>query len=409
MKKTLLRKYAKAIVVVGANVQKGQSVRIDAEVGNEAFVTMVVDEAYKAGASKVRVNWSSDAITKLHYRHQSLKNLSTVSAWQEARLQEEVDECICRIVILSEDPDGLKGVNIKKMQKASQAVRKITKKYRDMLDGKQQWVIAAAPSPAWARKVFPGMRTSTAVEKLWEAILATVYVSEESDPVEEWNRHNESFLEKCKKLNSYAFERVEYKSSNGTDFKVWLIPGAQWMGGGETSLHGIYFNPNMPTEEIFTSPMKGKAEGTVVSTKPLAYQGQIIDNFSITFKDGKAVSWKAEKGEELLGNMLTLDEGASMLGELALVPVNSPISQSNILYFNTLFDENASCHLAIGAGFPNVIEGYENMSLDEIHELGINDSITHTDFMIGAEDMSIKGYTADGKCVEIFKNGNWAI
>jgi len=409
MKKTLLKKYAKAIVVIGANVQKGQSVVITAAVDNEPFVAMVVEEAYKAGASKVRVNWTSDAITKLNYRHQSLKTLSKVSAWQEARLQEEVDECVCKIVILSEDPDGLKGVNIAKMQKANQAVRKVTKPYRDQLEGKQQWTIAATPSVKWAKKVFPGVRTSVAVEKLWEAILATVYVSEDSDPVEEWNKHNESFLEKCRILNSYNFERMEYKSSNGTDFKVWLIPGAKWMGGGETSLHGIYFNPNMPTEEIFTSPMKGKAEGTVVSTKPLAYQGQIIDNFSITFKDGKAVSWKAEKGEDLLGNMLTLDEGASMLGELALVPSKSPISESNILYYNTLFDENASCHLAIGFGFPNVIEGYESKSLDEIHDLGVNDSITHTDFMIGSEDMSIKGYTQDGKCVEIFKDGNWAI
>ena len=409
MKKTLLRKYAKAIVVVGANVQKGQSVVITAAVDNADFTALVVDEAYKAGASKVRVDWTCDSITKLHYRHQSLKNLSKVAPWQEARLQESVDECSCKIVILSEDPDGLKGVNIAKMQKANQAVRKITKKYRDQLEGKQQWVIAAAPSKAWAKKVFPGERASVAVEKLWEAILATVYVSEDKDPVEEWNKHNESFLAKCKILNDYAFDRLEYKSKNGTDFKVWLIPGAKWMGGGEMSLHGIYFNPNMPTEEIFTSPMKGRAEGTVVSTKPLAYKGQIIDNFSITFKDGKAVSWKAEKGEDLLGNMLTLDEGAAMLGELALVPAASPISESNILYYNTLFDENASCHLAIGFGFPNVIEGYENMSLEDIHALGVNDSITHTDFMIGAEDMSIKGYTKDGKCVDIFKDGNWAI
>ncbi len=409
MKKSLLRKYAKAIVVVGANVQKGQSVKVEADVCNEAFAAMVVDEAYKAGAKKVEIKWNSDAMTKLHYRHQSLKTLSTVPAWQEAKLQTEVDECVCRILILSEDPDGLKGVNIEKMQKANQAVRKITKKYRDQLEGKQQWTIAAAPSVPWAKKVFPELRASAAVEKLWEAILATVYVSEDTDPVEEWNRHNESFLEKCKLLNSYNFARMEYKSSNGTDFTVGLIPGAQWMGGGEMSLHGIYFNPNMPTEEIFTSPMKGDAEGTVVSTKPLAYQGQVIDNFSITFKGGKAVSWKAEQGEELLGKMLTLDEGAAMLGELALVPVSSPISESNILYFNTLFDENASCHLAIGFGFPNVIEGYENKTLDEIHALGVNDSITHTDFMIGSDDMSIKGYTQDGKCVEIFRNGNWAI
>lgn len=409
MKKSLLRKYAGAIVRVGANVQKGQSVRIDAEVNNEDFVALVVEEAYRAGAKKVHVNWSSDAVQKQHYRHQSLKTLSEVPAWQEEKLRLEVEECVCRIVILSEDPDGLKGVNVVKMQKAEQAVRKVTKKYRDALEGKQQWVIAAAPSKEWAKKVFPGLRAGAAVEKLWEAILATVYVTEDTDPVEAWNRHNEEFLEKCRKLNEYRFRRMEYRSANGTDLKVELIPEAVWMGGGETTLGGIYFNPNMPTEEIFTTPMKGKAEGTVVATRPLAYQGQIIDHFSITFRDGKAVSWKAEKGEDLLGRMLTLDEGASMLGELALVPVNSPISQSGILFFNTLFDENASCHLAVGMGFPNVIEGYENKSLAEIRAMGVNDSIIHTDFMIGAEDMSIRGVTGDGTCVDVFVNGTWAI
>lgn len=409
MKKLLLKKYANAIVTIGANVQKGQHVKINASVEIADFVQLVVEAAYKAGAKKVYVDWSSEGITKLNYRYQSVSVMSKVSKWQEEKLAEEVDIVPCRIVLLSDDPDGLKGVNLEKMQKVQQAHAAVTKKYRDALDCKQQWTIAAVPSKAWAKKVFPGMRTHAAVERLWEAILQTVYVSADKDPHEEWNRHNKSFAEKCALLNDYKFDRVEYKSKNGTDFTVWLIPDAKWEGGGEYTLSGQYFNPNMPTEEIFTSPMKGRAEGTVVATKPLCYRGQLIENFKIVFKDGKATSWSAEKGEELLTKMLTFDEGASMLGELALIPYDSPINNLGILFYETLFDENASCHIAIGSGFTNLIDDYSKYTLEEIHDKGINDSMIHVDFMIGSEDMNITGYTKNGERVEIFKNGNWAI
>ena len=409
LKKLLLKKYANAIVTIGANVQKGQHVKINASVEIADFVQLVVEAAYKAGAKKVYVDWSSEGITKLNYRYQSVSVMSKVSKWQEEKLAEEVDIVPCRIVLLSDDPDGFKGVNLEKMQKVQQAHAAVTKKYRDALDCKQQWTIAAVPSKAWAKKVFPGMRTHAAVERLWEAILQTVYVSEDKDPHEEWNRHNKSFAEKCALLNDYKFDRVQYKSKNGTDFTVWLIPDAKWEGGGEYTLSGQYFNPNMPTEEIFTSPMKGRAEGTVVATKPLCYRGQLIENFKIVFKDGKAISWSAEKGEDLLTKMLTFDEGASMLGELALIPYDSPINNLGILFYETLFDENASCHIAIGSGFTNLIDDYSKYTLEEIHEKGINDSMIHVDFMIGSDDMNITGYTKNGQGVEIFKNGNWAI
>lgn len=409
LKKSLLKKYANAIVTIGANVQKGQHVKINASVEIFEFVEMVVEAAYKAGAKKVYVDWSSDGITKLHYRHQPVSVMAKISDWQEEKLKEEVRVIPCRIVLLSNDPDGLKGVNLEKMQKVQQAHSMVTKKYRDALDCKQQWTIAAVPSKAWAKKVFPGLRTSVAVEALWDAILRTVHVGEEQDHHEAWAKHNKSFAEKCALLNSFRFDRLEYKSKNGTDFMVWLIPDAKWEGGGEYTLSGQYFNPNMPTEEIFTSPMKGRAEGVVVATKPLCYRGQLIENFKIEFKDGKAVNWSAEKGQDLLTKMLTFDEGASMLGEVALIPYDSPINNLGILFYETLFDENASCHIAMGSGFTNLIENYSQYTLDEIHEKGINDSMIHVDFMIGSDDMSIKGYTKDGKCVEIFRNGNWAI
>lgn len=407
MKKSLLKKYAKLIVRVGADVQKGQPVIIYASVDQYEFVTLVVDECYKAGAREVDIEWSYQPITKLGYRHKSLKKLSEVPVWKEEKLKLMAKECPCRIHILSDDPDGLNGINQDKMQKANIAVSKVTKIYRDAIENKHQWTIAAVPSVKWAKKVFPDDRASTAMDKLWKQILATVRITEDNDPVEEWNKHNKNLADRCAFLNSHKFDTLEYSSSNGTSFKVGLIPDGCWHGGGSYTLQGVYYNPNMPTEEVYTSPMRGKAEGRVVSTKPLSYQGQIIDKFYIDFKDGKAVKWGAEKGEELLTKMLTMDEGASYIGELALIPCNSPINNSGVLFYETLFDENASCHVAMGMGFTECIEGYENMSMEECHEKGINDSIIHVDFMIGSEDMSVTGYK-DGKATPIFVNGNWA-
>lgn len=408
MKKALLKKYARLAVVTGAAVQKNQPVVVYADVEQSEFAMLVVEEAYKAGASKVRMEWLSQPLTKLHFRHQNLKNLSHVDAWVEEREKQFCEELPATIHILSEDPDGLKGVNKDKMQKVRQSRYKVLKKYRDESDNKYQWTILAVPSKQWAKKVFPAERTSVAISKLWDAILKTIRLTEDNDPVEAWEQHNKAFAEKCAFLNNQKFEYLHYSSKNGTDFKCWLIPQANWIGGGEKTLRGVYFNPNMPTEEVFTSPMKGRCEGRLVSTKPLSYLGQLIENFYIDFKDGKAVSWDAEKGKDTLEKIITSDESAAMLGELALVPDDSPISNSGILFYNTLFDENASCHVALGAGFTNTINGYEKLTQDECHALGINDSMVHVDFMIGAPDMQITGYK-DGIAIPIFKNGNWAI
>jgi aminopeptidase len=283
------------------------------------------------------------------------------------------------------------------------------KPFIDAMDNKYRWCIAAVPGEKWAKKVFPGMRTSQAVEKLWEAILKCARAEEGSDPAENWKRHNESFVARCEYLNSLGIKELKYKSENGTDFTVGLIPDGIFMGGGEYSLLGDFYNPNIPTEEIFTSPMRGKADGIVYATKPLSYRGELITNFSVRFEDGKAVEVHAEKGEELLNQMIAMDEGASYLGECAIVPYSSPINKSGILFYNTLFDENAACHLALGEGFANCLKDFDKYTLEQCREKGINESMIHEDFMIGNESLCIEGICEDGSSVTILKNGEWAI
>ena len=406
MKKTVLREYAKLIVRMGANVQKGQEVLIYAGLDQPEFVQMVVEEAYKAKAKEVTVHWNYQPLAKAHYRYQSLKTLSTVKEWEKARQQHYCDVIPARIHLSSADPDGLKGVNTAKMAKVRQMSYPILKPYSEALDGKQQWCIAAVPGAAWAKKVFPGMRTSQAIEKLWEAILMTSRVCDDS--VKAWEEHNADLAQRCAYLNDLQIRSLHYTAENGTDLTVGMIPEAVFCGGGETTKGGVFFNPNIPTEECFISPMKGQAEGIVYSTKPLSYQGQLIENFWLRFENGKAVESGAEKGAELLEQMITMDEGAAYLGECALVPQTSPINQSGLLFYNTLFDENAVCHLAVGRGFNDTIRDYHNKTNDECKALGINDSMIHVDFMIGCDTMNIDALCADGKTVRIFENGNWA-
>ena len=406
MKKTTLRAYARLIVRCGVNVQKGQEVMVYADLDQPEFVQMVVEEAYKAKAKKVIVEWNYQPLAKIHVRYQSVKTLGSVPEWQLARRQHMVDEVPARIHLISEDPDGLKGMNMAKMAKARRMSYPILKPYSDKLEGMQQWCIAAVPGKAWAKKVFPGERTSVAMEKLWEAILTTSRVTE--DPVKAWEEHNADLRKRCEYLNSLGIESLHYTADNGTDLTVGMIPEAIFCGGSEVSRQKIEFNPNIPTEECFISPMKGKAEGIVYSTKPLSYRGILIENFYMRFEGGKVVEAHAEKGDEALNTMLSMDEGARYLGECALVPQASPICQSGILFYNTLFDENAACHLAVGMGFADTIRDHHNKTLEECRTLGVNDSMIHEDFMIGCDSMNIDATTRDGKVVPIFRSGNWA-
>ena len=407
MRQSQLRKYARLLARVGINVKKGQTVFVEAALDQPEFVTMVVEECYKAGASEVYVDWSHQPVGKLNSQYRSLESLSTLAPWTKAKWEYKVEKYACRLWIESEDPDGMKGVDQEKMSKARQAIFPQIKPFRRALESKHQWCIAAVPGKAWAKKVFPHLSERKAVEEMWKVILKTAR-ADGKNPVADWKAHNADLDARCEYLNNLGLKYLEYKSANGTDFKVELLEDGLFAGGNEKTLQGRVFNPNIPTEEVFTSPKAGAAEGIVYSTKPLSYMGQLIENFSLRFENGKVVEVKAEKREELLKQMVSMDEGAGMLGECALIPYTSPINQSGVLFFNTLFDENASCHFALGFGFNECLKGYEKLTDEECKARGINDSMIHVDFMIGSKDMSIVGITKDGKRVQIFENGVWA-
>ncbi|MBQ8355771.1 MAG: aminopeptidase [Oscillospiraceae bacterium] len=406
MNKTILQEYAKLIARCGVNVQKGQEVLINCGLDQPEFVAMVVEEAYKAGAGKVTVNWNYQPLTRLHAEYQEIESLGAVQEWEKVKLQHYVDTVPCRIHLISDDPDGLKGVRMDKISKARQLSYPILKPYSDARNGKEQWCGAAVPGVAWAKKLFPELEDAEAVEKLWEAILSASRVLE-GDPIENWAKHNANMESHCHHLNSLNIEKVHIFADNGTDITVGLIPEGQFCGGGETTKSGIFFNPNIPTEECFTTPMRGQAEGIVYATKPLSYQGQMIDKFWMRFEGGKVVESHAEIGDEVLTTMLDMDEGARYLGEVAIVPQSSPINLSGLLFFNTLYDENAVCHLAVGMGYMDCLTDYHNRSNEECRALGVNDSMIHTDFMIGCDTMNIDAICANGETVRVFANGEW--
>ena len=406
MKQTVLRNYAKLIARMGVNIQKGQEVIIYCELDQPRFVEMLVDECYKAGAGRVRVEFGHQPLYKLNVRHRSVTSLAKVEEWEKVRLQHYVDTLPASITLISADPDGLKGINQAKVAKADQKSWPIYKPYFDAMENKYQWCIAAVPGAAWAKKVFPGLPKGRAIERLWEAILFTSRATE--DPIAAWEAHNKDLHDRCVFLNNLGIAELRYRGDNGTNLTVGLIPEGTFTGGVDTTIGGVPFDANIPSEECYTSPMRGKAEGIVYATKPLSYNGQLIENFWVRFENGKAVEVHAEKNQALLEQMISMDEGAAYLGECALVPVNSPISESGILFYETLFDENAACHLALGMGFTNTIRGFENKTVDECREMGINDSMEHNDFMIGYEGLDIDAVTRDGKTVPIFRRGKWA-
>lgn len=409
MNSELLQKYAKMIVKVGANVQEGQKVRLTVGVDQVDLGIALTEECYKAGASYVDVDWDCGKIKKLDYQYASTEVLGNVRKWEEEKAREMAEDLPVRIFIESGDPDVLNGISADVISTVTRMRASVLKKYRDAIDGKHQWVIAAAASPAWAKKVFPDLEEAEAVEKLWDAIFSCVYLSEDSDPEAIWAAHTEKMTEKADWLNEQQFTELRYKSSNGTDFSVSLIPGAKWSGARDFNHNKkVYYVPNLPTEEVFNSPMRGKCEGRLVSTKALSWSGQLIDEFVVDFKDGKVVDCQAKVGEDTLKKMFAIDEGSSMLGEVALVPKESPINQSGLMFYNTLFDENACCHVAVGRGFGEVIDGYVDMTKEELFEKGINDSLIHVDFMVGSDDLDIVGIKEDGSEVPVFVNGTWA-
>ena len=406
MKVARLKKYAKLIARMGANVQKGQDVYLYGSIEQPKFIEMVTEELYKLGARRVHVKWQYSDMEKYHVKYQSLETLSTVETFEEEELKYMRDKLAARVFVGSSNPDALKGVNVAKMMSAQKAKAPVLKPYRDAVDGLHQWTIAAVPGKAWAKKVFPNERPAKAMELLWEAILKCTRVDD--DPIKAWEKHNKDVHDRCEYLNSLGLKELKYTSSNGTDLTVGLMDEGVFAGAVETTKGGVSFNPNMPTEECFTTPKKGLAEGIVYASLPLSYQGDLIENFWMRFENGKVVEAHAEKNDERLQKMITMDEGAAYLGECALVPFDSPINQTGLLFYNTLFDENACCHFALGRGFNECVKDGLNKTKDELNEMGVNDSIIHVDFMIGTSDLSIVGKCRDGKEIQIFKDGTWA-
>ena len=407
MKKTLLRNYARLIARVGASVQKGQKVVISAQLDQPEFIAMLVEECYEAGASEVSVEWQYQPLEKLASRFEGVRELGNVPSWEEEKMKERTRDLPVTIRIASADPDGMKGADRDKLTMASMARSAILKPYQDALTNRHQWCVAAVPSVGWAKKIFPGIRANAAVERLWELILETAR-ADGKDPLTDWMWHNRALREKCDRLNGLDLVALEYWSANGTQLKVGLIPQAQFIAGRKSTVDGKHFNPNIPTEECFTTPKRGSAEGIVYAVKPLSYGGERIENFWIRFEGGRAVDCGAEKNESLLKKILAMDEGASYLGECALVPYESPINQTGILFYNTLFDENACCHLALGRGYSNTIVGFEKYDRAEFAQMGVNDSSVHVDFMIGAEDLEITGITKSGERIAVFEGGTWS-
>ncbi|NLI68971.1 MAG: aminopeptidase [Bacilli bacterium] len=405
--KQTLEKYAELILRKGVNVQEGQPVFITAPIEGADFARLLVRRAYELGAKNVHVEWADDELSLLKYTYASEEVLKNYPDWEAAKRESFAEEGAAFISIYATDPDLLKDVDPSRVAMAQKSSGEKLAAFRSyVMNDEVPWTVVSIPTVAWAKKVFPDLPAEEAVEALWNAIIKTVRIDRE-DPLKAWDEHNAMLQNVRDRLNEKKYKKLILKAP-GTHLEVGLPDGHIWHGGASESKKGIIFNANMPTEEVFTAPHKYEVNGTVSSTKPLHYGGNIIDGFTLTFKDGKVVDFKAEKGEEVLKHLLESDEGARYLGEIALVPDESPISQSGIIFYNTLFDENASCHLALGKAYPTSLEGGQEMTIEQLDEHGLNDSIVHEDFMIGSSEMNIDGVLADGTVEPIFINGSWA-
>ncbi|MFT0802412.1 aminopeptidase [Bacillus swezeyi] len=402
-----LSTYAQLVTEVGVNIQKGQKVVINASTEVRDFARLLVKSAYQRGAKQVTVRWQDDEVTRLKYELAPFEAFEEYPEWEAKGMEVLAEEGAAFISVVSASPDLLKGIDSKRIAAQQKAAGKALHTYRQMIQSdKVSWTVIAAPSPDWAKKVFPDSSEETAMQKLWDEIFKTTRVDRD-DPVLAWKEHDQTLRDKVSVLNDRHYKALHYKAE-GTDLTIELPEKHLWVGAGSTNEQGDEFMANMPTEEVFTSPKKDGVNGTVSSTKPLSYGGNIIDGFTLTFENGRITDVKAEQGEDILKELIDTDEGSRYLGEIALVAHDSPISKSNILFYNTLFDENASNHLAIGSAYAFNIEGGKKMTREELSKEGLNESITHVDFMIGSGEMDIDGITADGKREPIFRKGNWA-
>ena len=408
MFKDLLLKYARLAALKGINIQKDKMLVINSPIECSEFARMIAEEAYKAGACDVVINYNDEKFNKIKYENTSTEILAFTPQFEKDKYNYYVEEGASFLSISASDPDLLKDIDSSKIATVQKSRREALKRYYEACNSNENaWCIVSVPTKGWAEKVFKDTDSEEAVERLWDAIFTVMRIKED-DPVEAWNRHLKILDKKVRELNDHNFKYLHFKNSLGTDLKVELVKDHIWCGGEDTTKNGIEFIANMPTEEVFTTPKMDGVNGIVYSSKPLSYCGNLIDKFSLTFKDGKVVDCTAETGLDVLKEIIKTDENSCRLGEVALVPYDSPISNSNIIFFNTLYDENASCHLALGSSYPSCIKNGENMNKEQLLEAKATSSLAHVDFMIGTEDTEIIGVKEDGTEIPLFKNGNWA-
>lgn len=402
-----IEKYVELVIKKGINLQKGQILVINSPVETFEFTRELTAKAYEVGASEVVVNWFDEISLKYKYLYGEDKIFDIFPEWQKEFYEYYRKKGAAFLSIYSTDPDVLKEVDKNRVARYEKAKGIALKEYRDnIMENSNQWSVVSIPTKAWARRVFPELKEEFAINEMWKLILHIVRADKE-DPILEWENHLNILKNRMDYLNSKKFEKLIYKNSLGTNLEIGLPEGHRWISGGENSKEGVYFVANIPTEEIFTMPHREKVNGVVVSTKPLIYGGSTIKDFTLKFVDGKIVEYSAKVGEEILGKLLDIDENSRYLGEVALVEFKSPISQSKKIFYNNLYDENASCHLALGAAYPVCLENSEGLGEEELLEKGMNISMIHEDFMIGSEDMEIIGVDKNGEETLLMKDGNF--
>lgn len=404
-----LREYAALVVRIGVNLQKGQTLVVSTPIECAEFARLIEQEAFAAGGRDVVMNWGDEEAARIRFEEGAEDIFSEFPAWRRAFFTDYAEKGAAFVSIAARDPEIFARVAPSRLEAANRAAGAALIEYRArMMANKNRWCVVSVPTKGWAKKVFPALSEEAATGRLWQEIFQTVRIGGAKSAVSAWEKHIAFLHRAAEFMNDNAFVSLHYRNDLGTDLTVELPEGHIWAGGAELAEDGVEFAANMPTEEVYTLPKRDGVHGTVVATKPLHYNGNLIEGFSLTFEKGKVVSYHAEKGEDILKGLLEMDEGSSYLGEVALVPYDSPISKSGILFYNTLFDENAACHLALGKAYPTCLKGGEDMDSVTLLQHGANDSLVHEDFMIGSADLSIVGRRADGTEVPVFVQGNFA-
>ncbi|WP_438444932.1 aminopeptidase [Gorillibacterium sp. sgz5001074] len=405
---TYMDRYAELIVRIGLNLQQGQSLFVNANLDSAPFARKVVRKAYEAGARQVYVDWNDETVTRIKYECAPDEAFTEYPLWKSKGLEEFMEQGGAYLQIYAPNPELLKGIPSGRVSAANKTAAEANKGFRSYLyKGSNVWAMASVPTPAWAAKVFPELDPEAAAMELWDKIFRVNRIYEE-DPVAAWEAHLAALQSRVDLLNAKRYRALHYRGP-GTDLRVELPEGHVWFGGSNPTTAGVRFLPNLPTEEVFTLPRKDGVHGTVKGTLPLNYSGTMIEGFSLTFRDGRIVDYSAEKGLEALTSLIEMDEGSHYLGEVALVPHRSPISDLGVIFYNTLFDENASCHLAIGNAYPYTLKDGTGMTPEELDRHGANRSLAHVDFMMGSAGLDIDGETADGSLEPLFRQGNWAL